>query len=182
MADKQTPPRRLYSDSLKKRSLPYSPSVSTPSNIPRKKKSTSLQTEETEMQEEKDISLRDILNTPRENKHDILEERMSSFEKRLTEKFSSLMPDMKKQIKEEIEVEKKKMEDDINSNFQFLEGDLRSKLTENVDKAHNDLEQYSRKNSVMGYLDSKKTGKKPLLNTWRYETKLSIGVLEIRQI
>ena len=89
---------------------------------------------------------------------------------------------MKKQIKEEIEVEKKKMEDDINSNFQFLEDDLRSKLTENVDKAHNDLKQYSRKNSVMGNLDSKKTMKKPLLNTWRYETKLSIGVLEIRQI
>ena len=129
MAAMQTPPRKLYGNQLQKRSLPDSPTTTTPSRIPKKKKN-----QNNEISEEKDISLRDIyeiinaLKVDIQDKHDILEERMSSLEKRLTDKFSKLADDVKKQVQDEIKIEKEKMEEDINKYFQFLEDDLRSKM------------------------------------------------------
>lgn len=60
------------------------------------------------------------------------------------------MDDMK-QVKDEIEKQKERIEEDINAYFAFLEEDLRSKMTTidiKAEQNHNNLEQFTRKNSV----------------------------------
>ena len=141
-----------------------------------------------EIPEEKDISLRNIyeiinaLKVDIQDKHEILEERMLSLKKCLTDKFSKLAYDVKKQVKDEIQKEKEKMEEDINTNFQFLENDLRSKMEvfHKSQQAHNNLEQYTRKNSIrlFGFKENDEETSPEHLAIDFFKEKLQVDVRE----
>ena len=72
-------------------------------------------------------------------KVEALEKQISTFEVKLTEK-----------LKQETEKTKKSIEEDLNTSFQMLEEDLKQKMSllDKTSEGHNNLEQYTRKNSV----------------------------------
>ena len=146
MAAELTPPRSQRNLSAFKRSHPNSPSFGTPNNKPKPKKN-----KEDEPEEEK-ISLKDVYDLVKQMKSDLntkysaiaekveaLEKQLSAVEEKLTEK-----------LKREAEKMKKSIEEDLNISFQMLEDGLNGKmaLLDKTMEAHNNLEQYTRKNSV----------------------------------
>lgn len=145
------PAKGLKVKGTQKRPLSNSPAPKTPSRVPIKKRA-----QESDINGKSEISLQDILETVNMPRNDLqsqresLEENFTSLEQRITMKFSEMMEDMKKQVREQVQKEKEKLEENIHANFSFLEDDLKSKMAV-IDKTQydlNDLEQYTRKNSV----------------------------------
>ena len=74
------------------------------------------------------------------------------------------------------------MEEDINTNFQFLENDLRSKMEvfHKSQQAHNNLEQYTRKNSIrlFGFKENDEETSPQHLAIDLFKEKLQVDVRE----
>lgn len=90
-----------------------------------------------------------------EEKYNSLEDKVQALEISVHVQLSTierkkLTETMKELIKEEIEKAKKTIEEDINNSFNFSEGAQAEKMLkmDQVAKDMNDLEQYTRKNSV----------------------------------
>ena len=128
------------------------------------------------MNEKSELILIDL-----QNQRKSMEENFACLEQRITVKFPEMMEDMKRQVKEEVQKEKEKLEENMHSNFAFLEDDLKSKMAV-IDKTQldlNDLEQYTRKNSVRLFgikeSDDEESVEKKAIEVFKESLNLDVG-------
>lgn len=146
MAAISTPPRGQRNTSAIKRMHASSPLLETPNSKSKVKKNKTKETEE------ENISLQDVYNLIKEMRVD-MDKKYSAIESKveaLEKQMSTVEEKLTKKIIQETEKAKKSIEEDVNASFQFLEAELATKIAslDKIKNDHNNLEQYTRKNSV----------------------------------